>query len=120
MSPHSQIRVVLRGYRRRLAGSGVIRGSIYEADTDATYADDGACATEGLRGAHVGGVVAVESKHGELAVSIEVAGKRRGEGGVEGTTRLGAERDIRLKSFRAAKDISYSACRALMYGGRGE
>ncbi len=31
---------------------------------DATYMDDGA---------HVGGVVAVESKHGELTVSIEVA-----------------------------------------------
>ena len=96
-----------------------IRGSIYEADTDATYADEGACATEGLRCAHVGGIVAVEGENGELSMGIECAGDGCGERGMEGAAGLGAERDVRFKCFRATKDISYSTCGALYNAVRG-
>ena len=41
-----------------------VRGSVYRADTDATYADNGPRTAEGFCGTHVGRVVAVESKDG--------------------------------------------------------
>lgn len=45
-------------------GCSAVRGSVYRADTGATYADDGPRTAEGFCGTHVGRVVAVESKDG--------------------------------------------------------
>jgi hypothetical protein len=48
-----------------LRGEGsAVRGSVYRADADATYADDSPRTAEGFCGTHVGRVVAVESKDG--------------------------------------------------------
>ena len=110
-----------------LAGEQRVRGSIYGADTDATYADDGPRTAEGFCGAHEGRVVAVVSKDGELSVGIEGAGDGRGERGMEGAARLGAERDICLERFSTPENISYPTRRALgrkerdetRYGTRG-
>ena len=86
---------------------------------DATYAEDGPRAAEGLCGAHVRRVVAVEGKDGELSVSIEGAGDGRSERGMKGPARLGAEGDVRFKRFSASENIPYSTCRALQEEKKG-
>lgn len=96
-----------------LGGRQRVRGSMYGADTDATYADDGPRPAEGLGGAHEGRVVAVERKDGEFSVGVERAGDGGGERGIEGAARLGAERDVCLERFAPAEHVSYSTCRAL-------
>ena len=46
-------------------------------------------------------------------MGIEGAGEGGAERGIEGTARLGTERDVRLERFSAAENISYSARRTL-------
>ena len=46
-------------------------------------------------------------------MGIEGVGDWCGERGIEGTTRLGAERNIRFERFSTTENISYSTCRAL-------
>jgi hypothetical protein len=68
---------------------------------------------EGFCGAHVGRVVAVESKDRQLSVGIEgvARGDGCGEHGIEGTARHGAEKDICFECLSTTKNISYSTCR---------
>jgi len=79
---------------------------------NSTSAEDGPRAAEGLCGAHVGRVVAVEGKDGEFSVGIEGAVDGRSERGMEGPASLRAEGDVRFKRFSTAENIPYSARRA--------
>jgi len=74
-------------------------------------AEDGPRAAESLCGTHVGRVVAVEGKDGQLSVGIEGASDGRCERGMEGPARLSAKGDVRFKRFSATENIPYSTCR---------